>query len=54
MFSGDGERVEVERAHSQQLWPWGGSEVSVRRGNPTVGNLKETGVIITFMLLFSC
>ena len=41
-------------AHSQQLWPWGGSEVRVRRGSPTVENLKETGVIITFMLLFSC
>ena len=41
-------------AHSQQLWPWGGSEVSVRRGSPTVENLKETGVVITFMLLFSC
>ena len=28
--------------------------MSVRRGSPTVENLKETGVIITFMLLFSC
>ena len=53
-FWGMERRERWRGAHSQQLWPWGGSEVSVRRGSPTVENLKETGVIITFMLLFSC
>lgn len=57
-FSGGGKRVEggggreEPTVSRQRLCPAGDSVVSVRRGNPSVGNLKELDIIVTFMVNF--